>query len=51
MTVRVFPGLNHLFVVSPSGTGATVEYASLRDVAVPAEVLDLIAGWLSARLR
>jgi alpha-beta hydrolase superfamily lysophospholipase len=51
VTVRVFPGLNHLFVVSPSGTGATDEYASLRDVAVTAEVLDLIATWLSARLR
>lgn len=51
VTVRVFPGLNHLFVVSPSGTGATDEYASLRDVAVPREVLDLIANWLSARFR
>ena len=51
VTVRVFPGLNHLFVVSPSGTGATDEYASLRDVAVPREVLDVIAEWLIARLR
>jgi dienelactone hydrolase len=51
VTVRVFPGLNHLFVVSPNGTGATVEYASLRDAAVPRDVLDAIAEWLSARLR
>ena len=51
VTVRVFPGLNHLFLVSPSGTGATDEYAVLRDVTPPAEVLETLASWLAARLR
>jgi hypothetical protein len=51
VTVRKFDGLNHLFLRSPSGTGAPDEYASLPDAAVPAEVLDTIATWLAARLR
>ncbi|MFI5206717.1 MAG: alpha/beta hydrolase family protein [Gemmatimonadales bacterium] len=51
VTVRKFDGLNHLFLRSPSGTGAPDEYASLTDAAVPAEVLDTIATWLAARLR
>ena len=51
VTVRVFPGLNHLFLVSPSGTGSTDEYAVLRDVTPPAEVLETLASWLAARLR
>jgi len=50
VTVRVFPSLNHLFLVSPSGTGATDEYASLREVTPPAEVLDALAQWLARRL-
>lgn len=51
VTVRVFPRLNHLFLVSPSGTGAPTEYASLTDAMVPSEVLDLMAEWLATRLR
>lgn len=51
VTVRKFDGLNHLFLPSPSGTGAPDEYASLPDTAVPADVLDTIANWLAARLR
>jgi hypothetical protein len=51
VTVRKFEGLNHLFLVSPSGTGAGDEYASLTDVAVPAAVLDTIAEWLRGKLR
>jgi dienelactone hydrolase len=51
VTVRKFDGLNHLFLRSPSGTGAPDEYASLTDVALPADVLDTIATWLAARLR
>ncbi len=51
VTVRKFDGLNHLFLRSPSGTGASDEYASLTDTAVPVEVLDTIATWLAARLR
>ena len=51
VTVRIFPGLNHLFLVSPSGTGAPDEYAVLREVIPPADVLDTLASWLAARLR
>jgi dipeptidyl aminopeptidase/acylaminoacyl peptidase len=51
VTVRVFPTLNHLFLVSPSGTGDPSEYIALRDVKLPQEVLDTIAAWLSAKLR
>ena len=46
VTVRVFPGLNHLFLVSPSGTGSTSEYAQLTDVAVSRNVIDTIGVWL-----
>lgn len=50
VTERTFPGLNHLFLVSPSGTGAPDEYATLHDVAIPAAVVDALAEWLRARL-
>ena len=50
VTVRVFPGLNHLFVPSPTD-GSPSEYASLADAAVNREVLDVMAGWLAQRLR
>ncbi len=49
VTVRVFPRLNHLFLVSPTD-GSPSEYAVLPDFAVPAEVLDTLAGWLQRRL-
>lgn len=49
VTVRIFPGLNHLFLHT-EGDGSPLEYSALRDVAVPGAVLDTIAGWLSARL-
>jgi len=51
VTVRVFPGLNHLFLVSPSGTGDPAEYATLRELSLPPDVLDTIAMWLVAKLR
>ncbi len=51
VTVRKFDRLNHLFVVSVNGTGSPDEYATLRDVAVPAEVLDALADWLARKLR
>lgn len=51
VTVRVFPRLNHLFVVSPANTGAPSEYPSLTDVALPREVLDTLAEWLRVKLR
>ncbi len=47
--VRVFPGLNHLFL--PSATdGSPAEYTSLRETRVPAEVLDTLVHWLSGAL-
>ena len=50
VTARVFPGLNHLFVPSPTD-GSPSEYASLADAAVNREVLDVMAAWLAQRLR
>ena len=50
VTARVFPGLNHLFVPSPTD-GSPSEYASLADAAVNREVLDVMAVWLAQRLR
>jgi hypothetical protein len=50
VTVHVFPGLNHLFVPSPTD-GSPSEYASLSDAAVDREVLDVMAAWLAQRLR
>jgi len=49
VTVRVFPHLNHLFVLSPTD-GSPAEYAALTDVRVPAEVLDTLATWLQRKL-
>jgi dienelactone hydrolase len=51
VTVRTFDRLNHLFLVSANGTGSPDEYATLRDVAVPADVLDTLADWLRRKLR
>ena len=50
VTVRVFPGLNHLFVPSPTD-GSAAEYVTLTDASVSAEVLDAMAVWLARRLR
>ncbi len=49
VTVRVFPGLNHLFLPSPTD-GSPSEYATLTDPAVPAAVLDTLATWLRRHL-
>ena len=49
VTVRVFPRLNHLFLVSPTD-GSPSEYASLADTSVGADVLDTLATWLRVRL-
>ena len=49
VTVRVFPRLNHLFLVSPTD-GSPSEYASLTDTSVGADVLDTLATWLRVRL-
>jgi len=50
VTVRVFPGLSHLFVPSPTD-GSPSEYASLTDVSVNRDVLDTLATWLAQKLR
>jgi dienelactone hydrolase len=50
VTVRVYPRLNHLFLVT-DGDGMPSEYPGLRVRALPAEVLDMITNWLTARLR
>jgi len=43
VTVRVLPGLNHLF--QPATTGAVSEYATI-DTTIAPEVLDLITSWI-----
>jgi hypothetical protein len=48
VTVRLFAGLNHLFVPDPSGQPAG--YATLKSSRVSAEVLGTLADWLAARL-
>ena len=50
VTVRVFPSLNHLFLVSPTD-GSPSEYPSLTDVAIGREVMDTMANWLVRTLR
>ncbi|HWA56690.1 MAG TPA: alpha/beta fold hydrolase [Gemmatimonadales bacterium] len=50
VTVKVFPQLNHLFLVSMSD-GSPAEYGDLKDPRVPATVLDTIADWLTRLLR
>lgn len=49
VTVRIFPRLNHLFLVSPSD-GSPAEYAAIRETAVASEVLDTLSRWLRDRL-
>ncbi|HXI21069.1 MAG TPA: alpha/beta fold hydrolase, partial [Gemmatimonadales bacterium] len=49
VTVRVFPGLNHLFLPTP-GDGSPSEYPTLRQTAIPDTVLDVLTGWLRRRL-
>jgi fermentation-respiration switch protein FrsA (DUF1100 family) len=49
VTERVFPHLNHLFLVSPTD-GSPSEYPALKDTLLPRDVLDTIADWLARRL-
>lgn len=51
VTVRVFPGLNHLFLRDPGDRVDPAAYATLPDKQVPAEVLGALADWLAATLR
>ena len=46
---RVFPHLNHLFLVSPTD-GSFSEYPALKDTAIGHDVLDTLADWLAQRL-
>jgi hypothetical protein len=48
-TARVFPHLNHLFLVSPTD-GSPSEYPALRETSISSDVLDTIADWLARRL-
>ncbi|MBK6424057.1 MAG: alpha/beta fold hydrolase [Gemmatimonadetes bacterium] len=48
--VRVFPGLNHLFLPSPTD-GSPAEYTALGDARIPDEVLNTLTSWLVATLR
>ncbi|HEX2079699.1 MAG TPA: alpha/beta fold hydrolase [Longimicrobium sp.] len=50
VTVRHFPGLNHLFLSDPGGAVTPGAYARLPSREVPAEVLGALADWLAARL-
>jgi dienelactone hydrolase len=47
VTVKVFPGLNHLFL--PEG-GVGFSYEKLPSFTVPGEVMGAIADWLATRL-
>lgn len=49
VTVRVFPGLNHLFL--PAKTGEESEYATLSTYKLPDEVLDVLSDWLQLKLK
>ncbi len=49
VTARVFPHLNHLFLVSPTD-GSPSEYPALKDTAIGRDVLDTLADWLVRRL-
>jgi alpha-beta hydrolase superfamily lysophospholipase len=48
VTVRVFPGLNHLFIADPEGNPA--KYEQLTANKVDAAVLGAIADWLEDRM-
>lgn len=48
VTVRVFPGVNHLFVSDPSGD--FLRYGLLASGAVEGSVLEVVAVWVTSRL-
>jgi pimeloyl-ACP methyl ester carboxylesterase len=48
VTVRIFPGLNHLFVRDEH---KGYDYAGLSSLVVPRDVLGALADWLTARLK
>jgi alpha-beta hydrolase superfamily lysophospholipase len=50
VTLKVYPGLNHLFLHT-DGDGSPSEYPTLKDTTMPAAVQGDIAAWLKAHLR
>jgi hypothetical protein len=48
VTVRIFPGLNHLFIADPEGNPAN--YSRLTSNKVDAAVLGAVADWLADKL-
>jgi hypothetical protein len=50
VTLKVYPRLNHLFLPT-DGDGAPADYPGLPQRALPVELLDTLAAWLTARLR
>jgi alpha-beta hydrolase superfamily lysophospholipase len=50
VTVKLYPGLNHLFLHT-DGDGSPSEYPTLKDTTMPAAVQGDIAAWLKAHLR
>jgi dienelactone hydrolase len=48
VTIKVFPGLNHLFL--PAKTGAAIEYASLTTSKLGDDVLMTISDWVKLKL-
>jgi hypothetical protein len=49
VAVRVFPGLNHLFIADPDGDPG--KYARLTSGRVSSEVIGFIVEWIAARTR
>jgi dienelactone hydrolase len=49
VALRVFPGLNHLFL--PAKTGAVSEYSSLSTNAIPDDVMKPLTDWLVEKLK
>jgi len=49
VTMKVFPGLNHLFL--PSKTGAFTEYSHLEVTTIQPDVLDAITTWFQQKLK
>ena len=49
VTVRVYPGLNHLFL--PAKTGAPAEYTSLSTATIGEDVIKQMGDWLVEKLR
>jgi dienelactone hydrolase len=49
VTVRLYPGLNHLFL--PAKTGAPAEYTSLSTATIGEDVIKQMGDWLVEKLR